>query len=126
VAGRFETVRVSVAYQEANVRIVGTHSGIGVGDDGYSQMALEDIAGLRALQQQSPVIRDVRGRGLMIGFDLVDHDMAVAFERACFERGVLTLTCGRRGVRLAPPLVVTEAQCDTALAVLADACHAVA
>jgi transketolase len=49
VTGRFETLRVSVAYQEANVRIVGTHTGIGVGEDGYSQMALEDIAGLRAL-----------------------------------------------------------------------------
>lgn len=49
VTGRFETLRVSVAYQEANVRIVGTHSGIGVGEDGYSQMALEDIAGIRAL-----------------------------------------------------------------------------
>mgnify|MGYP003288334819 CR=1 FL=1 len=55
VAGRFETLRVSVAYQEANVRIVGTHSGIGVGDDGYSQMALEDIAGIRALPNVSIV-----------------------------------------------------------------------
>ena len=49
VTGRFEVVRVTVAYQEANVRIVGTHAGIGVGEDGYSQMALEDIAGIRAL-----------------------------------------------------------------------------
>jgi transketolase len=49
VTGRFETLRVSVAYQEANVRIVGTHTGVGVGEDGYSQMALEDIAGVRAL-----------------------------------------------------------------------------
>ena len=49
VTGRFETLRLSVAYQEANVRIVGTHTGIGVGEDGYSQMALEDIAGIRAL-----------------------------------------------------------------------------
>jgi transketolase len=49
VTGRFETLRLSVAYQEANVRLVGTHSGIGVGEDGYSQMALEDIAGIRAL-----------------------------------------------------------------------------
>jgi transketolase len=49
VTGRFETVRLSVAYQEANVRIVGTHSGIGVGEDGYSQMSLEDIAMMRAL-----------------------------------------------------------------------------
>ncbi|HEX2030572.1 MAG TPA: transketolase C-terminal domain-containing protein [Actinomycetota bacterium] len=49
VTGRFEVVRVSIAYQEANVRIVGTHAGIGVGEDGYSQMALEDMALLRAL-----------------------------------------------------------------------------
>ena len=49
VAGRFEQIRLSVAYQEANVRIVGTHSGIGVGEDGYSQMALEDMAMMRTL-----------------------------------------------------------------------------
>ncbi|HEV3475707.1 MAG TPA: transketolase C-terminal domain-containing protein [Actinomycetota bacterium] len=49
VTGRFEVVRMSVAYQEANVRIVGTHTGIGVGEDGYSQMALEDIAMMRTL-----------------------------------------------------------------------------
>ncbi|HVM12283.1 MAG TPA: transketolase C-terminal domain-containing protein [Actinomycetota bacterium] len=55
VTGRFETIRVSVAYQEANVRIVGTHSGIGVGEDGYSQMAQEDIAALRALPNMAIV-----------------------------------------------------------------------
>lgn len=49
VTGRFEVVRVSIAYQEANVRIVGTHSGVGVGEDGYSQMACEDMASIRAL-----------------------------------------------------------------------------
>jgi transketolase len=49
VTGRLEVVRVSIAYQEVNVRIVGTHSGIGVGEDGYSQMACEDIAAVRAL-----------------------------------------------------------------------------
>ncbi|HWC31604.1 MAG TPA: transketolase C-terminal domain-containing protein [Actinomycetota bacterium] len=49
VTGRYDTVRVSVAYQEANVRIVGTHAGIGVGEDGYSQMSLEDVACIRAL-----------------------------------------------------------------------------
>ncbi len=51
--------------------------------------------------------------------------MAADLERACFERGVLALTCGRRGVRMAPPLVVTEEQCDTALRIVADACEAV-
>jgi 4-aminobutyrate aminotransferase len=83
------------------------------------------LAGLRELQVDHSVIEAVRGRGLMIGFDLADHDMAVAFEQECFQRGLLTLTCGRRGIRLAPPLVVTEAQCDRALQIVADACEAV-
>ena len=62
----------------------------------------------------------------MIGFDLTDHDTAEAVEQACFERGLLVLTCGQRSVRMAPPLVVNAAQADTALAILADACEAVA
>jgi transketolase len=49
VTGRFETIRMSVAYTGANVKIVGTHAGIAIGEDGYSQMGLEDIACLRAL-----------------------------------------------------------------------------
>ncbi len=49
VTGRYDIVRVSAAYQEANVRIVGTHAGVGVGEDGYSQMSLEDVACIRAL-----------------------------------------------------------------------------
>jgi len=49
VVGRFETIRMSVAYSNANVKIVGTHSGIAIGEDGYSQMGLEDIACIRSL-----------------------------------------------------------------------------
>jgi len=49
IVGRFETIRISVAYTNANVKIVGTHAGIAIGEDGYSQMGLEDIACLRAL-----------------------------------------------------------------------------
>jgi transketolase len=56
VVGRFETIRISVAYTNANVKIVGTHSGIAIGEDGYSQMGLEDIACIRALPNV-PVIQ---------------------------------------------------------------------
>ncbi len=49
LAGRFETIRMSVAYTNANVKLVGTHAGIAIGEDGYSQMGLEDVACLRAL-----------------------------------------------------------------------------
>ena len=49
LAGRFEQIRVSVAYNRANVKLVGTHAGIGIGEDGYSQMGLEDVALMRTL-----------------------------------------------------------------------------
>lgn len=49
VATRYETIRVSVGYSRANVKIVGTHAGLGIGDDGYTQMGLEDINVLRGL-----------------------------------------------------------------------------
>jgi transketolase len=49
LVGRFETIRMSVAYTNANVKLVGTHSGIAIGEDGYSQMGIEDIACMRAL-----------------------------------------------------------------------------
>jgi transketolase len=49
LTGRYDTIRLSVAYSQANVRMIGTHAGVGIGDDGYSQMGLEDIALMRAL-----------------------------------------------------------------------------
>jgi len=49
VTSRFDQIRVSVAYNDAKVIVVGTHSGCGVGPDGYTQMALEDVAMLRTL-----------------------------------------------------------------------------
>jgi len=49
ITGRFETIRISVGYNQTNVRMVGTHAGLGIGEDGYTQMALEDIACMRTL-----------------------------------------------------------------------------
>ena len=49
VVGRFEVIRMSIGYSEANVVVVGTHCGVAIGEDGYSQMALEDIALMRTL-----------------------------------------------------------------------------
>jgi transketolase len=40
----FEQLRVVVAYPDVNVKIVGTHSGISIGEDGPSQMAIEDLS----------------------------------------------------------------------------------
>jgi len=49
VIGRFETIRLSLSYSHASVKIVGTHAGLGIGEDGYSQMGMEDLTLARAL-----------------------------------------------------------------------------
>ena len=76
------------------------------------------MARLATLAASSPALQQVRGRGLMIGLDLADHDAAEAVERRCFEHGLLVLTCGERSIRLAPPLVVTIEQADAAVDIL--------
>jgi transketolase len=49
IVGRLETIRISAAYNQTNMKLVGTHAGIGIGEDGTSQMGLEDVAAMRAL-----------------------------------------------------------------------------
>jgi 4-aminobutyrate aminotransferase len=79
--------------------------------------------GLRALQEKHQIIGDVRGRGLMIGVELVrdrkTKERAVeargAVVQAMFKRGVLILGAGRNSIRFAPPLVITKDQADTIL-----------
>ncbi|HCF59029.1 MAG TPA: transketolase, partial [Myxococcales bacterium] len=55
IAGRFDQIRLSLAYGNANVRIVGSHAGVGIGEDGYSQQGLEDIACMRSLANMAVI-----------------------------------------------------------------------
>jgi 4-aminobutyrate aminotransferase len=79
------------------------------------------------------IIGDVRGRGLMIGLELVrdrqtkeratkERDAVV---RGCFSQGLLVLGAGQNSIRLSPPLVLTKEQADTALKILDQALSAV-
>jgi 4-aminobutyrate aminotransferase len=87
------------------------------------------IQGIRALQDKHALIGDVRGRGLMIGIELVRNrqtkERAVeqrnALVQSMFRRGVLVLGAGRNALRLAPPLVLTRAQADRVLQILDEA-----
>jgi 4-aminobutyrate aminotransferase len=81
------------------------------------------LDGFRALQAKHPVIGDVRGKGLMIGIELV-RDRATkeraiaernALVQAMFRRGVLVLGAGKNAIRLAPPLVLSLDQADQVL-----------
>jgi len=87
------------------------------------------LAGAKALMEKHLLIGDVRGRGLMIGIELVrdrqtkerattERDAVV---KECFKRGLLVLGAGRNAIRLSPPLVLTKEQADTALEILDEA-----
>jgi len=82
--------------------------------------------GLSALRESRPLIREVRGLGLMIGVAFGDHDTADAVEKACFRRGLLVLGAGDSAVRIAPPLTITGEQAEAGLAVFDQAVAEVA
>jgi acetylornithine/N-succinyldiaminopimelate aminotransferase len=66
-----------------------------------------------------PLVKDVRGAGLMIG--LAVSCLPDAVKMLCIERGLLVLTAGADVVRLVPPLVITEAEIDRGMAILKEA-----
>lgn len=91
------------------------------------------MAGVRALMDRHRIVGDVRGRGLMIGLELVRDRQTKeratterdALVKACFTRGLLVLGAGRNAIRLSPPLVLTTQQADTALEILDEALTAI-
>jgi 4-aminobutyrate aminotransferase len=87
------------------------------------------MSNLRDLAEESRLIGDVRGLGLMIGVELVtDQDTrararheANQVVQECFKRGLLLLTCGANSIRFSPPLIISEAQADIAFRIFAEA-----
>ena len=90
--------------------------------------------GLREVQAKHPLVGHVRGKGLMIGIELVrdrtTKERAVeernAVVQAMFRRGVLILGAGRNALRFAPPLVLSREQADQVLRVFDEALTEVA
>ncbi|MBP1780090.1 MAG: argD, partial [candidate division NC10 bacterium] len=80
---------------------------------------LDRLQGLRAAY---PVIRAVRGKGLILGMEVAVPARGIVV--ACMERGLLVLTAGDNVVRFVPPLILTEADVDQAVTVLEAALKA--
>jgi 4-aminobutyrate aminotransferase len=84
------------------------------------------IARLRDLQRDFPCIGEVRGKGLWIGMELVENDgrktpataLCDAVITRAFHNGLLLLSCGTSTVRFMPPLSVSIAEVDEAMALL--------
>jgi predicted acetylornithine/succinylornithine family transaminase/N-acetyl-ornithine/N-acetyl-lysine deacetylase len=81
-------------------------------------VALGEYALQRLQTIRSPLIREVRGRGLLIGIEL-NRRVQPYLEALC-ERGILALPAGPNVLRLLPPLVITEEQLKQALDVIEE------
>jgi 4-aminobutyrate aminotransferase len=86
------------------------------------------IGKLMELQRRFHLIGDVRGKGLMIGIELVKDrqtkekaiDERSKVIQACFEKGLLILGAGENVIRFSPPLIITQREADTALAIFEE------
>jgi acetylornithine/N-succinyldiaminopimelate aminotransferase len=81
--------------------------------------------GMLDLAHRHPrVILGVQGAGLLLGLRLVPEVSNGAMQAECVEQGLLTVAAGMNVLRVAPPLIITEAEVDEALAALDRACLA--
>lgn len=88
-----------------------------------AQMGSYILDALCEMQMRHPTIGNVRGRGLMIGIELVKDketkEAATGLRNSvvhgCFEHGLLTLGCGRSTMRFMPPLMIEKPLVDEGL-----------
>lgn len=94
---------------------------------------------LTELKDRYAFIGDVRGRGLMLGIEIVNPDnvdrwdrplphgdLALQIHQECFKRGLILEVGGRRGsvLRLLPPLILTTDEANEVSSIIAEACDA--
>ena len=99
--------------------------------EGMANAATVGGAGLERLAtwvEKHEIVGEVRGRGLMIGVEIIEDKRTKAIAGAlrdrivdlAFEKGLLLLGCGENTIRLCPPLVVSQAEMDVALDLLEE------
>jgi len=89
---------------------------------------------LGELKERSEIVGDVRGKGLMIGVELVEdkESKKPAAQKAAqviirsWKRGVAIVTCGASTIRIVPPLTIQREMLDTALDIVEDTIEEVA
>ncbi|PIE52688.1 L-lysine 6-transaminase [Candidatus Fermentibacteria bacterium] len=77
------------------------------------------IEGLNALAAENKgKVSNIRGRGLMIAFDLENGEKRNALVSKILENGAIILPCGDRTIRFRPPLNITSEEVDKAMAII--------
>ncbi len=76
---------------------------------------------LSELQEVFPAMTNLRGRGLMIAFDMPDGATRDALRTECWENGLATLVCGPRSIRFRPPVTFSTADANRSTEILREA-----
>jgi 4-aminobutyrate aminotransferase len=112
IAAALATMKILAREAIHNAEVVGNHM----------------LKRMSAWPSKYEIVGDVRGRGLMLGVEIIADKKTKAIagpERdriveLAFERGILYLGCGPNTIRLCPPLIVTKEQADVAMDVLEE------
>ncbi|MGH8060645.1 MAG: acetyl ornithine aminotransferase family protein [Pseudoxanthomonas sp.] len=99
--------------------------------DNAASVGAHFMARLKELARDYPCIGEVRGKGLMIGMELIEGDEAKTPARSlcddvvtrAFHNGLLLLSCGASTVRFMPPLNVSVAEVDEAMEMIRTSLH---
>ena len=73
-----------------------------------------------------PHVKEVRHQGLLVGVEFDDAVSGVEVKHACLDRKLLITAIGAHTIRMVPPLIVNEEQCDKAVEIITEAVEAVA
>lgn len=71
-----------------------------------------------------PRVKEVRGQGLLVGVEFEDGISGVDVKHGCLDRRLLITAIGAHTIRMIPPLIITEADCDKAVAILRETVEA--
>lgn len=94
--------------------------------DGVDRVARFLWRGLQDLAARHPaVVEEARGAGLLVGIRLRPEISNTEMQDAALQEGLLTVAAGMNVLRLAPPLIITEAEAQQALDLLDRACRRV-
>ena len=71
-----------------------------------------------------PHVKEVRGQGLLVGVEFDDTISSVDVKHECLHRHLLITAIGAHIIRMIPPLIITEEDCDKAVAIIREAVEA--
>jgi diaminobutyrate-2-oxoglutarate transaminase len=131
--GTFRGNQLAMATGTATLQYIKEHRLV----EHAGEMGERLLCSLSRLQEEYPEIGDVRGRGLMVGAEMVnpslppstsgshpaDPGLASRIQQECFKRGLILEVGGRHGavVRFLPPLIITREQLDEVMAIFKEA-----